>query len=653
MGKRSTALFVLSGLFALVPMELSGQGIQPVQAQLVQRLDAAKALVGDSILAKVQSAWKNDSCELRAGAIIQGHVVSQKAHSKTEKTSELAILFDTGQCDGREMKPFSLTIAAVVAPPREYYDVVEGMQPLSSAVGVVLNGNTQGNASPRSLMQSAATVYWEPNRPQAPTKIMPGQVVGIPHLSIRVGQGEGGASILSASGRDVRLIPGTILALVPNLGAVHDAAGNTKTVTTETPKEASAREVTEVAEAPPEPIPPEIATETERCIAPECSVAPMDTPPDDDTRGAQMTLSLKDLGYLPTPPHREMSKFNYDPGIAYLGPNQLLFTFNPHTLVPRTPAEAESSRRLHLIRAAVIDLDKKQVSKTVDWKVPDYGKFLWPVGEDQVLVHVGQELRLYGPSLKLRRQISLGGPLAFLRVSPLSEYFAVGIIHERHTKDIHRQLETAELREPEEDVEVRLFDSQFNVLTTWTTSSRVAPPILMNEGDVQIFNISQNHWRVVENSWTKQRRVLALATSTCRPQAESLAGNLLFLVGCDHQPGDKWYRVLSGDGKVLLKGWSPSSQLEQTAGGNVGSNAFAIRVAEADRSRVVRSVFTPSELKSARVTVYSAKNGRRIFSIGLPEPVPAVQTFALSPGEDRLALLTAGEIAFYRLGATD
>jgi hypothetical protein len=103
MGKRSTALFVLSGLFALVPMKLSGQGIQPVQAQLVQRLDAGKASVGDSILAKVQSAWKNDSCELRAGAIIQGHVVSQKAHSKTEKVSEMAILFDTGQCNGREM----------------------------------------------------------------------------------------------------------------------------------------------------------------------------------------------------------------------------------------------------------------------------------------------------------------------------------------------------------------------------------------------------------------------------------------------------------------------------------------------------------------------------------------------------------------------
>jgi hypothetical protein len=63
------------------------------------------------------------------------------------------------------------------------------------------------------------------------------------------------------------------------------------------------------------------------------------------------------------------------------------------------------------------------------------------------------------------------------------------------------------------------------------------------------------------------------------PRAESLPGNLLFVVGCDRQTGNRWYRILHGDGKVVLKGWSSSSELEQSAGGNVGSNAFAIRIA--------------------------------------------------------------------------
>jgi hypothetical protein len=132
-----------------------------------------------------------------------------------------------------------------------------------------------------------------------------------------------------------------------------------------------------------------------------------------------------------------------------------------------------------------------------------------------------------------------------------------------------------------------------------------------------------------------------------------LPGNLLFVVGCDRQTGDKWYRILHGDGKVVLKGWSPSWELEQSAGGNVGSNAFAIRIAESTNSRIVESVFKPSDLRSAQVTIYSAKNGRRMFSIGFPDPVPAVQTFAISPREDQLAVLRAGKISFYRVAASD
>jgi hypothetical protein len=127
----------------------------------------------------------------------------------------------------------------------------------------------------------------------------------------------------------------------------------------------------------------------------------------------------------------------------------------------------------------------------------------------------------------------------------------------------------------------------------------------------------------------------------------------LFVVGCDRQTGNRWYRVLHGDGKVVLKGWSTSSELEQTAGGNVGGNAFAIRIAEATQSRLLQSVFKPSDLKSARVTIYRANNGHRIFSIGLADPVPAVQTFAISPREDQVALLKASEIAFYRVPAAE
>jgi hypothetical protein len=96
-------LLLAFGLFAPLwspPYPLFAQTLVPIQAELVQRLNAGKARVGDPILAKLVLPWKGSTCDLRAGAILEGRVVTQRAYSKTEKTSEIGILFESGQCGG-------------------------------------------------------------------------------------------------------------------------------------------------------------------------------------------------------------------------------------------------------------------------------------------------------------------------------------------------------------------------------------------------------------------------------------------------------------------------------------------------------------------------------------------------------------------------
>jgi hypothetical protein len=634
--------FAYLALRFFLPCPLFAQTPPPIQAELLQRLNAAKVKVGDPVLAKVLFPWKNSICELRVGAIIQGRVVAQQAHSKTKKTSEISISFESGQCGGREMKPLFLTVAAVVSPSLSGYPdshLSEDEQPLSSAIGLLANGSV------RSVSQAAATVHAEPRVVQAPHSVTTGQVLGIPHLAISVGQGPDGASILRSTGRNVQLSPGTELVLVPNPKSDGDPSADAKNTTPATAPNGSVPAVLDLPTST-------LADETEPCVAPDCTIALPAGQFDSETHGAQTTLPLKNFGYLPAPLEKEMSSLDYDAGIAYLGPDQLLVTFNLHTLVHRSAADALSSRGLRIVRAVLIDLQTKKVMKTLDWRVPDSGRYFWPVGVDQLLVHVGQELRVYGPGLVQSEKISLGGPLAFVQVSPASDFFAVGITHERHTRQIHQQLEEAEARDPEEEIEIRLLNSRFRPLTTIMRSSRLPPPVLLNNGEVQVRGVGRNRWQFVESTWTGERRILAAANSTCTPRAESVPGNLLFVLGCG--AGEtRWYRVLHEDGKVLLKGLSFSSELGQTAGGNVGRNAFAIRIAEATTSRSRLSAFKPADLQSSHVTVYRAKNGRRIFSIGLPDLAPAVQTFAISPRENQMAFLKSDEVAFYQLSVSE
>ena len=270
----------------------------------------------------------------------------------------------------------------------------------------------------------------------------------------------------------------------------------------------------------------------------------------------------------------------------------------------------------------------------------------WP---RRVLVHVGNELRLYGPNLKLERRLALKGPLAFVRVAPSGSCLAVGIVHERHSAAIHRELAEAENRDPEEDVEVQLLNPDFRTLVTVTRSSRSVPPVLTDNGEIRVPTIGKNRWRIADYTWTGQRRVLKQVESTCRPEVTSLPPDLLFVTGCDRLADGKWYRMLRTDGKLVLKGDSPSSEQGQSACGMAGSSLFAVGVAELSKPLNVASAFHSADLKHLRVSVYRAQNGKKISGVTISDPLPTVQTFALSPDGRHLAILQNEQIVLYAL----
>lgn len=212
--------------------------------------------------------------------------------------------------------------------------------------------------------------------------------------------------------------------------------------------------------------------EADVCAPPACNVALVSQPGTRTT--ADFILPVQQLGFAASA-EREMYDLDHDVAICYLGPNQLLFTFNPHLLVPRSRMEI-GFPKLHVVRATLIDLPTMKVVQTVDWRIHDTQQYLWSMGRDSVLVHVGRQLRIYGSNLKVERRLVLNGPLAFVRVAPSGAYLAVGTVRERHSEAIHRELAAAENREPEEDVEVKVLDPTFRVLASVTRSSREAPP---------------------------------------------------------------------------------------------------------------------------------------------------------------------------------
>jgi len=252
-------------------------------------------------------------------------------------------------------------------------------------------------------------------------------------------------------------------------------------------------------------------------------------------------------------------------------------------------------------------------------------------------------------SRALNTPLALDGPLAYVRTSPSAKYFAVGVIKKRHSHDVHQQLADAEQREPEEDVEVKILDGDLHALATVMRSSRSSAPVLSDDGEIQVVRAGKGRWQIVEESWDTQKRVLASVNSRCTPQVTTLPPDLIFVIGCDRQTPNKWYRMLRPDGKPVLKGSSPMTVLEHATSGMAAGSAFTIGIAEAAKSVGTDAAFRTSDVADERIAVYRSDTGARIFAVTVPSPEPTVQTFGLSPDGGQLAVLAGDQIAFYSL----
>ena len=618
----------------------------PIQAELVGKIDAGRAKIGDAVYAKVKVKWQDNNLTLQEGATLKGHVVAQSARSKTSKSSQIALFFDSVEYTRNDTRPLRLTLAAVMAPDDADPDSSE-YQPLSDAIGVVLQSNVSSGPSKgnpvRSVSASAESVYFSPKPDKRPKSIAVGEVVGIRGLKLSMGSGPEGSSVLYMSGRNVHLESGSLLAFLPSTSEAlptneRGAADSTNTI----PAPKAAAPSQELADGDT------VADEADACIPPDCNLAlPLGKA---ELRSKTVSaIPVKEFGYG-VPVDHEMYGFDYDSAVAYLGPAKLLFTFNPHLLFKRSNAEAGLAK-LHMIRAVVMDLNTMKIEQTMDWRIHDANQYLWPAGPGRVLVHVGRELRMYGSQLKQEQTIVLDDRLAFVTTSPSKTYFAVGVVQERHSEKIHRELVRAEGREPEEDVEVRVLDAKLHVLATVLQSSRFVPPVLSDNGEIGAVAVGQGRWRIQEQTWDKQKHVLGQVSSLCRPQMTSMVPNLLFVVGCDRQGDGRWYRILRPNGKLLLKGWSSSEELEQTVTSSDGGETFAILVVKTTRSIGRGSLFETVDLDNQQISVYRVENGKRVFGFRLASPVPTKQSFGLSPDGDQLAVLSGDQISLYSLTA--
>ncbi len=612
---------------------------RPVSVEVLSTVDVQSSHPGSRVYVKLTAQWAGLGCYFFDGEVLQGRVELATPRGKGQRESQLAISFPDVRCLGSK-STLTLVLAAIEwdaglnkGSDSQFPDMVQIGNPGAGSNGLGVEGMEL-----MAMRQRA--------RNQLPLEA--GDVLGIDGLTLEIGKGPARSSLLISTKRNVHLEKEAMLLLIPESIAFpkgHETdrvslLGEPRVAGSPGPRPPANTDVS--LKALPLPAPEEF----EPCEPPACAV---DLPSSDrDTNGApSKSIGIRALGYAPRP-EQELGALTYDEALGWLGPQQLLIAFNPHTLIDRA-GQTLAGSALRRIHAVVVEPATGKVLSSAEWFLPDMGEFLWQLAGGRVLVHVGNELRIYGAGMQVERQIPLDGPLKFVRLSPNGELMAIAIMRETHTPEQHEELRKTLNTDPPENVEISVLDKDFKTVARATTSSKIMPPTLLNEGQVQLLAKSKTHFMLRLARWNGESATVAQFASACIPDVSSFAPDLLMVATCEPGTGAPEYRVLRPNGKVVLRGRPDPQTAGESGEGN--GRYFAVKNLHATQSMLHGAHFQGSDLDYEEVRVYQSNDGRRLTSVRLQSPPPSHGAYALSPDGAQLAVIADAKVNVFAVPA--
>jgi hypothetical protein len=623
-----------------------------VQTELIGPLDLSKVKEGSLVLARVIADYRNQDCSLRVGAILEGHIAQVLHGARSQNSSEVQIAFDKADCNDQPSSGYKFTLIALVAPPEEAPFDPDKYRFQGPALADATVRNETYFSNFRDPLRGAfqEVPVNRISRPTAgvPTNVSFGQVVGVSKTNLSVGAGIDGATVISTTARDPRLHAHSILVFSPSSAMLIAKPG----ATTAYPGSQSIASLAPLIPVPsphhsdvisasiaPPSLPPD---ETEVCSA-GCSIIGSMTSRVKGATSISASIPITALGYSPRI-KGFVSSFDDETTLTYLDETHLLCTFDPHHLRLR---DSDSTDPIRAIRAVLIDTTTHTIQKVMEWHVRGDHSYLWHLGNGQVLVHNGDQLRRFDASLNALQSILVAGPVAWVVSSPSSDHIAVAILHQRYSESVYKELRKLEA-DPDQDLQVSVYDSKFNLLSTSIRSAQTLAPVLSDQGELRLTRHSRDHWKLTNYGWDKSQHTIATVTSACTPRLSVPEHDLIFITGCTPTStgSTAWYRVLRSDGHTLLNGDSPPDETVQSVHGSF-ANSFAVRVFKSVRPIDPNQAINRSDYIREEIGIYRATNGSRLSSIAADDFILAQNSYALSPQGDQMALAGKNAILFY------
>lgn len=184
-----------------------GESPRPIpylRVDLQNWLDAGSLKPGRTFSARADNEWQSPSCMVVQNAKVYGHVIAASKATKADRGSTLTLAFDAVDCHRKGKVPLPMMVVEVIGAR------TDADHPLLTATSPQVSGRGRQVSDVETAMghQSAAA-----NVDTGPVSVHPGAVLRIPNVRLLLATGSDGASKLTGSDGNIRLIPGVTFIL--------------------------------------------------------------------------------------------------------------------------------------------------------------------------------------------------------------------------------------------------------------------------------------------------------------------------------------------------------------------------------------------------------------------------------------------------------
>jgi hypothetical protein len=172
-----------------------------IVAKVTGLIESGHIKAGKEIIIQIGNEWIYPDCNLPANSFLYGHVTASSS-AKGSDPSELSLVFDHGDCYGKDKRAISLRVIGLVGPPDPDANL-NGAMP-SQVAG-------SGRSISNLASDTGANLDLNPGGP--PHTVHPGIVSGMPKVKLEPQGGPACSTRITSSEHSVRLGAGTELIL--------------------------------------------------------------------------------------------------------------------------------------------------------------------------------------------------------------------------------------------------------------------------------------------------------------------------------------------------------------------------------------------------------------------------------------------------------